>query len=168
MSASRQHGTGQQLREAEVEELRHAVRGETDVARLDVAMQGARRMKDADRLRQRGAERKSLIHWQRRAFEPLGQRAAVEEFHHEHRRAAPDLQPVKRREVDMRGHGHGARLAPQAGNHRGVGAGQRLDRTDLPQAQIHHAIHHAHAAGADPLHEAKPIVENVGHGGATH
>src|ERR1019366_2988406 len=134
-------GRCKSLRETEVEHLRTACR-EKDVRGFDVAMDDAGRMGGAERVRKRKANVDEHSQLQRSAREPVMERLAFKQLHHE----VVGANVVQRANVRMvqgrcRVHLSGEAIAETLGGN--------LDCHVAPHPRIVGAVHFAHAARAD-------------------
>ena len=148
--------------DAEVHELGGAVPGVADVARLDVAVQDVRGVEVLEGLGHGDAELDGLVGLEPPLLDALGERAPLEQLHHQHRRPLPGLHAVDRGEVGVGDRRRRARLAPQPHGVLGRDPAQGLDRHRPAQREVDAAIDDAHAAGADPPLEAELAGQHVG------
>jgi len=145
-----------ELGDAEVEHLRLAAPGDEDVRRLDVAVDDAAGVRGVETVGDLDAEIEHAVERQRSARDLLLQRVAVEQLHHDELLALVLADVVNRadvRVVERRGH---ARLASEPIERLRVGGeirGQELQRDLAAQADVFGAVHHAHAARAEPLQD---------------
>ena len=114
--------------QTEVQQLRRPVRGEPDVARLDVPVQIPGLMQRRQRVGQQGGHRKRPRGRKRPAAKLVGQRTAGQELDDEDRAAPPRLDAVDLGHRRMGHRGHGPRLGLQRHQPRDRHARQRLDR----------------------------------------
>ena len=145
------------LREAEIEQLRARLR-QHHVARLQIAVDDARAMRgveracDVNRDAQRFVHRQTWAFGARRLRKPRLERLAVQQFHHEERRALMVADVEQRTDVRMAQRGDDPRLAvepfAQRGIHRELG-GQHFDRDRAIEPHVPRAIHLAHTTRAE-------------------
>ena len=91
----------------------------------------------------------------------LGERAAFEELHDQHRRAAPEFQTVEQRKIAVTHRRHRSRLASQSGCENGIHVRKGLDGTWLLKPQVQGTVHDPHAPSAHPLKELQTVAERV-------
>jgi hypothetical protein len=104
------------------------------------------RIGDRDRVAERLGERERTLR------QPIGQRLAVQMFHHEKVGTCVAADVVNRADVRMVQARERLRLALEARLERGVRGDvirQHLDRHGAPQARVGGLVHFAHATGAE-------------------
>ena len=140
------HGTC----EAEVEQL-HAVRRQEDVGRLEVAVDQSTRVQRFERRERGEGNRHGLVERQRSAFEPRGQRLALEILHRDEEIPVLFTDVVELADIGMADRRRRPRLPPQPlGRIRiGGGAPDHLQRDGPSQPRIPRRIHDAHPALAE-------------------
>jgi hypothetical protein len=120
---------GHPLRQAEVEHLDRAVRGQLDVGRLEIAVDDAAFVGGVERRGELARDLQRLRHGQRAAHEAVRQRRPLHELHDERRRLAV-VHVVDGGDVGMIERGEHPGLALEAGappGIQGMDVGQQLD-----------------------------------------
>jgi hypothetical protein len=141
-----------ELREAEVEDLRAAVARDHDVGRLDVAMDDAVGMRRGERGGHLRAVLERCRHWQRALGDDPIERRAFNQLHRDERRAGVLVDVVDRDDVRVVEGGGRARLLHEPPVAIGVGCRlrrQHLDGDRPAEARIDRAVHDTHPAPAD-------------------
>jgi hypothetical protein len=145
---------GEQLGDAEVEDLDAPARGHEDVVRLQIAVDDVERVRVHQRGHHRDDDLDRAPRRHRAGGEEAGQRLAVEQLQHHVRRALELVDLVDDDDVLVRAARRGPRLDQKAGRElRRVGV-EHLERhlaAELEVARNHHPGHAAAAELADDL-----------------
>jgi len=122
----------QRLREAEVEELDAPVTQDMDVRRREIPVQHAPRVSRFESRRHLMADCHRVVDGKRSAPQPIGERLALDELHHEDGYTVVRvLETVKRRDTRVVQRGEDARFLPEPRETIGLPrelVGQRLER----------------------------------------
>ena len=157
------------LGESKVEDLR-PVAGEKNVCRLDIAVDDARRVCRIERAGQSGGDFDEFAVVQRSARQPLLQRFAVQQFHHQERNAlGGHADVVDRADIRVLERGDRAGLALESraplriGRHVGR---QHFDGDRAIEPRVAGLVDFAHPAGAERREDL--VGAEAGAGGESH
>src|SRR5688572_11165418 len=155
----------QRLRQAEVEDLDAALRRDSDVRRLEIAVDDPRLVRGFEAGRDLAADVERLVDRRGTARHALGQVLARHELEREIQRVAVSVETVDLPDVRMieRSEDLGLALEPAQAVHVGSeGIGQELEGDFALEARVPRAVDHAHATGTDPVEDLVRTQTDVG------
>ena len=142
----------QRLGEAEVEDLHRAVGADSDVGRLQVAVNDALVMRGFERVGNLFRNRQRVGKRHRTARDERRQVVTRDQLHDERKRGARVLEPIDSGDVRMIERGQDLRFAPKSGEPLRIGreeGGKDFERDLAIEFGIPGAIDLAHTAGPD-------------------
>jgi hypothetical protein len=142
------------LGQPEVEQLGVTATGHENIRRLDVAMDDIAAVRGVERIDNLHGEVEQFLVRQRLAANPVLQRLALEQFHHDERLAVVLADLVNHADVGMIQRRRGARFAREALERRLVlrhFRGQELQGDGSAERHVLGFVHHAHTPAAEAV-----------------
>ena len=146
-----------QVRQAEVEHLHVASRGQLHVGGLEIAVNDALLVRRLQRVRDLAGDGQCLVRRQRSSSQPIGERRPLDQLHDDGQHVSGPLQAVDRADARVRERRQDARFLLQPcrpGRVAGPRRRQHFHRDLAVQLGVERAIDLAHAAGTERTHDA--------------